>query len=207
MWNVIGVWIGAFFTLAIFSFLFKDNPVYRLAESIYVGLALGFGFAVSIQNVFIPRVWIPIFHNHQWLLLIPAAVGLLFFAQLVPKLRWLIRIPMAIFIGYGVGVGIPRTIQASFLKQIEYTILTKTTFSTLSLAITGVLVFIGVITTVMYFFFSARRKGALKTVSYIGVVFIMVGFGATFGYTVMGRVSLLIGRLQFLLKEWLHLIS
>ena len=37
-------------------------------------------------------------------------------------------------------------------------------------------------------------------ISKIGVVFIMVGFGAAFGNTVMGRVSLLIGRVQFLIK-------
>jgi hypothetical protein len=34
----------------------------------------------------------------------------------------------------------------------------------------------------------------------------MITFGAAFGYTVMGRMSLLIGRLDFLLADWLHLI-
>ena len=37
----------------------------------------------------------------------------------------------------------------------------------------------------------------------VGIVFIMVSFGATFGYTVMARVSLLIGRVTFLIKDWL----
>ncbi len=206
MWNVVGVWIGAFFTLAIFSFLFRDNPIYRVAESIYVGLALGYGLALSIHNIFISKVWVPIFQNHQWLLLIPAAIGILYFAQLIPKYRWLIRIPMAILIGSGVGLGMPRIIQANFLAQMQYTVITKHTFSTLSLAITGILIFTGVITTLLYFFFSARKRGAMKVASYIGIIFIMVGFGATFGYTVMGRVALLIGRLQFLFRDWLHLI-
>jgi hypothetical protein len=34
----------------------------------------------------------------------------------------------------------------------------------------------------------------------------MVAFGAAFGYTVMARISLLIGRMQFLLGDWLHLM-
>jgi hypothetical protein len=34
----------------------------------------------------------------------------------------------------------------------------------------------------------------------------MIGFGATFGYNVMGRISLLIGRFQFLFADWLKLI-
>jgi len=41
----------------------------------------------------------------------------------------------------------------------------------------------------------------------IGIIFIMVGFGAAFGYTVMARISLLIGRLQFLLGDWLGIIQ
>ena len=35
----------------------------------------------------------------------------------------------------------------------------------------------------------------------------MISFGASFGYTVMARVSLLLGRFQFLLGDWLHLVD
>ena len=35
----------------------------------------------------------------------------------------------------------------------------------------------------------------------------MIAFGASFGYTVMARVSLLIGRIQFLLHDWLGVIQ
>jgi hypothetical protein len=34
----------------------------------------------------------------------------------------------------------------------------------------------------------------------------MIAFGASFGYTVMARVSLLIARVQFLLRDWLHIL-
>jgi hypothetical protein len=60
-----------------------------------------------------------------------------------------------------------------------------------------------VITTLVYFYFSAEQKGALRVTSKIGTTFLMIGFGATFGYNVMGRISLLIGRFQFLFTEWL----
>ena len=62
------------------------------------------------------------------------------------------------------------------------------------------LIFVGVICTLTYFFFSVEHEGIVGGISKIGVVFIMVGFGAAFGNTVMGRVSLLIGRVQFLIK-------
>jgi hypothetical protein len=41
----------------------------------------------------------------------------------------------------------------------------------------------------------------------LGIIFLMLGFGASFGYTVMSRISLLIGRMQFLLGDWLGVIQ
>ena len=70
----------------------------------------------------------------------------------------------------------------------------------------AIISFVGVICTVFYFFFSREHKGALRLASQTGVVYLMVGFGASFGYTVMARMSLLIGRLQFILRDWLGVI-
>ena len=52
-----------------------------------------------------------------------------------------------------------------------------------------------------------EHKSAIGGVSVIGVWFLMIAFGASFGYTVMARMSLLIGRMQFLLKDWLGIIQ
>ncbi|MBC7286752.1 MAG: hypothetical protein H5T86_01665 [Armatimonadetes bacterium] len=38
--------------------------------------------------------------------------------------------------------------------------------------------------------------------SRVGIWFLMVAFGAGFGNTVMARLSLLIGRIEFLRYEW-----
>jgi hypothetical protein len=54
----------------------------------------------------------------------------------------------------------------------------------------------------IYFFFSSAHRGPLRPAARIGIYFLMISFGASFGYTVMGRVSLLIGRLTFLVNEW-----
>jgi hypothetical protein len=71
----------------------------------------------------------------------------------------------------------------------------------------AVVLLVGVTTTLIYFYFSAEHKGSLRTISRIGITFLMIGFGATFGYNVMGRISLLIGRFQFLFTDWLGLID
>ena len=65
------------------------------------------------------------------------------------------------------------------------------------------MVFIGFITTLVYFYFSKEHKGVLGVSARIGITFIMIAFGASFGYTVMARISLLIGRFYFLIYKWL----
>jgi hypothetical protein len=55
---------------------------------------------------------------------------------------------------------------------------------------------IGVLSVLVYFFFSVERKTPVKQVAGLGTFFLMVTFGASFGYTVLGRISLLIGRVQ-----------
>ncbi len=56
-----------------------------------------------------------------------------------------------------------------------------------------------------FFFYSREHKGALGVASRLGIAFLMISFGAGYGYTVMSRVSLLIGRFQFLLGDVLGL--
>jgi hypothetical protein len=70
-----------------------------------------------------------------------------------------------------------------------------------------VVLILGTLAALIYFFFSRPHKGPFfGTGSKLGIWILMIGFGATFGFTVMGRISLLIGRIQYLLGDWLHLI-
>ena len=75
-------------------------------------------------------------------------------------------------------------------------------------AIVGSLVIVvGTFTGLVYFFFSKEHKGAFGGAARVGIFFIMITFGASFGYTVMSRMSLLIGRMDFLLGDWLGMIG
>ena len=58
--ETLGIWLGAFFTLCILSFLYKDNPFYKLAEHVFVGISAGYGVALEFQNVFLPNLWRPL---------------------------------------------------------------------------------------------------------------------------------------------------
>jgi len=201
------VWLSAFLTLCIFSFLYKDNPFYRFAEHLFVGTSAGYLIALSWHNTVYPNLYVPLIKEHQYLYILPLMLGLIYLTRFIPKFSNLIRIPIAFLLGWGSGVVIPAEIQTDVIKQIQGTLLTRGMFTRWDNALWSLIILIGVIATLVYFFFSRERKGVLKPISSVGVIFIMLGFGASFGYTVMARISLLIGRLQFLLGDWLHLIK
>ena len=64
----------------------------------------------------------------------------------------------------------------------------------------AIIILIGVSSVLFYFFFSIEHSGPGKVVARTGIVFLMIAFGAAFGYTVMARMSLLIGRLTDLIE-------
>jgi hypothetical protein len=200
------IWIAAFLTLGIFSFLFKDNPVYRFSEHLFVGVANGYYIALYWHNTLRPNLVEPLGHG-QFIYFVPLLLGLMYFAKFIPKIAWLVRIPIGFMIGWGAGISIPANFQALILRQIEGTVVMPSSFTDPWQGVWAAVIFIGVVATVMYFYFSREHKGILKPVSRLGIIFIMIGFGASFGYTIMARVSLLIGRIQFLFGPWLGLIK
>ena len=202
------VWIAAILTLCIFSFLYKENPFYRFAEHLFVGISAGYGVAVYWNNAIVPNLYVPLFQQHQWWFIIPGILGLMFFFRFNQKTGWLILIPMAFLMGTSSGMSLAPTFQTDILKQMQSALADATNLKLGGWGLVwGLVTFFGVITTLSYFFFSREQKGMLKISANIGIWFIMIGFGASFGNTVMGRISLLIGRVQFLLTDWIHIIK
>jgi hypothetical protein len=204
------VWIAAILSLAILSFLYKENPFFRAAEHIFLGVANGYLVTFYWHRILMPILFRPLFQQGELLLAIPFIIGMLYLTRFIPRVSWLVRIPIAIYMGYWTGVLIPATIQAQIIKQIQGTILTAPNFQAWNAGAWGivwsVIIFIGVLCTLSYFYFSREHKGVIGVTSRIGIVFVMIGFGAAFGYTVMARISLLIGKLQFLFGDWLGII-
>lgn len=202
------VWVAAILTLCIFSFLYKENPFYRFAEHLFVGISAGYGVAVYWNNAIVPNLFVPLFQQHNWWFIIPGLLGMMFFFRFNQKTGWLILIPMAVLLGTSSGMSLAPTVQTNILKQMQSALADATNLKLGGWAlIWGIVTLFGVITTLSYFFFSREQKGLLRVSANIGVWFIMIGFGASFGNTVMGRISLLIGRVQFLLTDWIHIIK
>jgi hypothetical protein len=207
--TVLGTWLGAFFTFAIFSFLYKDNPIYKIAEQVFVGLSAGYWFVYTIYNVLKPNLWNPLtsdFSNNL-ILLIPTVLGIMMLMRLISKIDWVSRYPIAILIATTAGISFLRFLKSDVIGQLRATMINPFAGDNWVIILGQILLVVGTITGVIYFYFSKKHAGAFGVSAKVGIYFLMVSFGAAFGYTAMARISLLIGRLQFLLGDWLHLIK
>lgn len=195
-------WIAAFLTLCVFSFLYRDNPFYKFAEHLFVGSAAGYLLAVQYQNVIRPNVIGPL-QQGNLIALIPLMLGLILLGRLWSKTSGIARWTLAFYVGIYSGIAIPSYFQGQVFAQLADTV---KPFEPGWGAINSALILIGFLTVLSYFFFSLPHRGIHGASARVGIWFLMVAFGASFGYTVMARVSLLISRVQFLLRDWLHLI-
>ena len=289
-----GIWFAAGLTIAIYSFLYKDNPFYKLAEHVYIGASTGYLIVIAWRDALEPLLFKPLTQNPQgleYLVIVPGLLGIMMFTRFIKKVAWVSRISLAYIIGWGSGVAAPVVIQGFIIRHTGSTIMpifnqnqfdwnvASVIFALLSVGFFGYLVYcvqkdkyadfelgrrliiilgtvfsilfffisavffanvgpgdvwnyfihgdiskvtelkaslgafmttfcnlsiiVGVISVLFYFFYSIEHKKALKGVAKTGILYLMVFFGAAFGYTVMGRVSLAIGRMRFLVNDWI----
>jgi hypothetical protein len=205
--QILQIWVIAFFTIALLSFLYRDNPVYKIAEHIFAGLSAGYYVGLIWDTVIIQQLWTPMTTEGRWWLVVPGIMGFLMFTRFWEKISWVSRISLAFVMGVTAGIFIVSQLHGLVLPQMRDTMLPLWNgdgFAALALA---VIVVTGVISTLIYFYFSKEHTGAMGVTAKVGIWFIMISFGAHFGYTVMGRVSLLIGRVQFLVQDWVGSFS
>ena len=218
--EIIGTWIAAALTLCIFSFLYEDNPFYKFAEHLFVGVSAGYIIATTYQNVIVPNLFGNIatgyrlladgkgFSWRHWSFIVAGIMGVMMLMKLWPSFNWLSRWPLSFMVGIASGLGIVLTMEAFVLKQVNATIVELWVRSLdgsvmWDQTIRNWIIVIGVCCGLIYFYFSLEHKGLiLGTTSRIGIFILMTAFGAAFGYTVMARVSLLIGRMLFFREEF-----
>ena len=216
--EAVGLWIGALLTLGIFSFLYKDNPFYKFSEALFVGVSAGYWFVVTFWQYFMPKLVDNLVLaytvlatqgkiDYHWVYLIGGGLGILMLLRLLPSVGWLSRWSLAFVVGTTAGLQFTRYLQSNGILQVKGTILPLIVGGDLNTTIGNIIIVVGTFCGLVYFFFSKEHKGAFGGAARVGILFLMITFGALFGYTVMSRMSLLIGRLFYLFHDWLGLIG
>lgn len=223
--RTLGTWVAALLTLCIFSYLYRDNVFYKLAESIVVGVSAGYWAVLYSWEVIVAKVLVklapdvaryafipdtPLDAKPDYVYLVPVLLGGMVFCRMIPKISWLGRWPLAFVVGTTAGLKLILFLYADFVQQIRSTALPLVVFAADQIdwkqSIQNCVIVISVISSVTYFYFSVEHKGIVGRVSRYGVWVLMIAFGASFAFTVMGRITLLTMRLQFLFDDWLGLV-
>jgi hypothetical protein len=260
--QIVGTWVSIFMTIAVLSFLFDDNPIYKFAEHVFMGISIGYGVVETYWNLFKPNLFDKLLGDtFQPLYLVPLVLAILLMFKISRKHAWLARIPIAILVSAYAAVKITGETSGKLIRQVGASFPDVSnswnTHGLWSWSADGAGVFsdaflvIALSACLIHFYFSeitprAQRLGVpLGSIAFVGVtalvlmmspvedtlgrvitsvalglcvaapfltlspykhlltrfgvMVLMVSFGASFGFTVMGRISLAIGRGQELM--------
>ncbi len=224
-WRIATVLLGGLATLSIYSFLVKENPIYRFVEHVFIGISTGMGLVFGVRDFLWPKVFEPLlglnrvvypdgtfsepYNSWNLLFLLPMAFGMLYYFIFSKKFSWLAKLVIGFSLGMSGGAAFKGTLN-EILPQIFDSFRPLLVFSPEGALLSwqsfeNSLFVFTLLSVMLYFFFSYRftaesRPG--KFMSYSGRWLLMVCFGAFFGSTVMARMALLVERMQFLLEDF-----
>ncbi len=219
--------LGFLFTLLIFSYVLGDNPLFRVAVYIFVGVSSGFIAAVAWWQVIMPRLVYPLMSAiasgdmvRMGLMLVPllGAMMLLIF----PHRSGLGRIVTAFLVGVGAAVTLAGALIGTLVPQILGTInaFDLNTASARNIGFieaisNAAIILAGAVFTLAYFHFGARPKadgsmhrlGVIEALAWGGRVFIGIALGAVFAGVYAAALTALIERISSLINFIINFIG
>jgi len=221
--DLLGTFIGFVLTMCVFSYIFGDNVLFRLAIHIFIGVAAAYAAVMIWYNVIWPQLLSPLLFGGQVLLVIPLLLGIMLIAKASQRLSELGSPVMAFIVGVGAAAAVGGAILGTVFPQVNASInlfdlrgmLSEGDLVTAATKFTNSgIILIGTLTTLVYFHFSVRSQPILSTqrplflriVSWVGQAFIAITFGALFVGVYAATLGAMIERLDFLLEFFISLI-
>jgi hypothetical protein len=217
-----GAWIASLLTLAVLSYILGNNPVFRVAEYVFIGIAAGYGAALVWNHVLGPRILMfigdPKIYWHYGVFF---TLGILLLARGSKSLSILGNIPMGVLFGTGAALALGGSLTGSLIPQLQASVvsLAPADYGGGSIgwayALDALLLVLGTIATLSAFHFAGKGRGAWNAWGY-GLLRILGGAGrgvimVTFGVLLAGAMltffTLLNSRLIFLAQSWFKLLA
>jgi len=202
-WEALGIWVAAFFTFSVLSFLWKDNPYFKFGQQFIVGVVVAHNILFSMRAVYDNAV-IPIMTQGKWMYIIPIILGILMYTRLQRDYAWASKYPTAVLIGVGTGVMITGTLRGQIIDQAKFTVLDVFKAADPMSMLNGIIILVGVVTSVSFFIFTREHVGPLGTSAKIGRIFLMVSLGANWAGETVWYLTQMTGRFMFLYHEWIQ---
>ena len=215
-WDLVAGLISFLLTLMVLSYLVGDNPAFRVAIYLFIGVTAGYIAAIAWNQVLKPRLFQPLWQG-GWtnlLLIIPLVLGLLLFTKLSPRIAWLGSPSLALIVGVGAAVMIGGAVLGTLFPQAEAAA-SRFDLPPMADGFPGwlgklseaLLMLIGTISTLVFFQFTTRKStpgaGRGRLVSFlarVGQVFVAITFGVLFAGALAAAMTALIERMDFLVQ-------
>ncbi len=223
--DMIWMLVSFFLTLLVFSYLFGDNALFRLAAYLFVGVTAGYVTTVVIYQVVWPRIVLPLVNgglSEKILAIVPLLLGILLLFKLFPRVSQIGSLPLAYLVGIGAALAVGGAVMGTLFGQIKGTV----SFFDFQLAykdggnllfkiLEAIVLFVGTVTSLIFFHFTTRVRSAdvpqrpkwLEVLSRTGQVFIAITFGALFAGVYLSAIAALVDRVDFIRDVILKLVA
>jgi len=190
--------LGFLFTVALLSYLVGDNPVYKIALHIFIGVSIGYATLVVMFQVLVPRLLVPVLSGNTLLMLL-SLVPLLLFAALLtklnPRLALIGNISVAYLLGVGSAVAVGGAVQGTLFPQIgaAWSLAeTNIVSGIIAMLITAI-----VLLSFQFWQFEREKLGqaaiildAYNIVQAIGKGFLVITLGAIYGSMILSGIAI-----------------
>jgi hypothetical protein len=201
MASLLGSALGFGFSVAILSYLVGDNPLYRVALHIFIGVGVGYAALVTIHQVLMPRLVGPLTSgdtNVMLLALVPLALFIFLTFKLSPRLSDWGNLGIAFMLGVGTAVAIAGALRGTLIPQITATRLSLNPASVGGGLLDNLVLVIGTLASLLYFQFWVRAQPEqgterwlpMRVVAGLGRAFIVLTLAATYAGMILSGISL-----------------
>jgi len=212
---LVGGGIATLLSLMVLSRAIGDNPLYRIAQYLLVGVALGYTAAVLVNQALVPPVTQAIigpFALETWVILGISAGLLVLFCFRFGRQRasYLANIPLAVLFGVGAALALVGAARGTIVPQLLDTIaLQRLQNINLGALIGNFALITAVVITLLAFTYTQRTEqpsAAGRVVRQIGRGLVLAAFGVFLAGAVTTYIVALVTQIQ-VIADWLNQLA
>ena len=216
--DLIGGWVSLVLTLLVFSYLLGDNVLYRVAIHVLVGVAAAYAVIVATESVLAPWLRETLLASTEGrdnatmaalrvIGTLPFLFGVLLLFKSSPRLAPVGNLGLGFVVGIGVAVAIAGAVSGTIAPLAR-----EAGRAVKGDAGNGLVILVGVVTTLIYFQFLAvthggtvRRPRWLRGLAGVGQVFVTVALGALYAGAILTSLAIfsdvIRAQLEFILER------
>ena len=212
--EVISALVGLLLTLMVFSYLIGDNPLFRFAIYLFIGVSSGYAATIIWHYVLVPKLFSQLGDFNQLVLLIvPLILSFSLLAKLSPRISWIGNFAMAVLVGVGAAAAVGGALVGTLLPQAQAAMNAFDLSSTGGASpfvkfFEGTVMLLGTVLTLASFQFTMTRAadGTIKQnpifggIAWSGRLFVAITLGVLFAGVYMAALTAMIERLSSMIN-------